>query len=197
MSQIYKDSNAASGGSINTLSGDNGPATPPNGNNFNFSGNILDGSAANGAIEFITPGGPLANQNGQMDVNVRVDDVTVKINSSNQLEAAAQSRWQTITVDTAAVENTSYIVNSAGLVTVTLPSGTPIGTYVTIYEVNTGTFTVAQGAAQQIQFGAQITTAGAGSKLTSQRTGDYVTLVSNSGGTEWISIPYNGNFIVG
>jgi hypothetical protein len=82
--------NSAGGGgtgNIMTLSSEGGPHTPPVANNFNFSGSIAGGSAANGAIEFITPGGPGAATDGQMDAVVLTDNVTIHINASNELEA--------------------------------------------------------------------------------------------------------------
>lgn len=74
------------GSEIHTLSSEGGAATPPTaGDNYNFSGSIAGGSAANGAIQFITPGGPGAATNGQMDAKVLVDGTTITINGSNQL----------------------------------------------------------------------------------------------------------------
>lgn len=75
-------------GDIITLSAEGGAATAPTaGGNYNFSGSTAGGSAANGAILFITPGGAGAATPGQMDARVLVDGSTVTINGSNQLTA--------------------------------------------------------------------------------------------------------------
>ncbi len=76
MSYFNVDTNAASGGSINTLSAEGGAPTPPLGTNFDFSG------TANGAILFSTP------SNGQMLAAVQVDNTTITVNGSNQLQVA-------------------------------------------------------------------------------------------------------------
>lgn len=93
------NSNGGGPGNIITLSSEGGPHTPAAGNNFNFSGSVAGGSAANGAIEFITPGGPGAATDGQMDAVVLTDNVTIHINGSNKL-AATGAVGQTITGDT-------------------------------------------------------------------------------------------------
>ncbi len=105
---------------LETLSSEGGPPTPPNGHNFNFSGSIAGGSAANGAITFITPGGPGAATNGQMDAVVRTDNVTIHINASNDLEVIGGSFVEEFNVDAHTAPGTDPVVPTAGgVVTVT------------------------------------------------------------------------------
>ena len=99
---------------IETLSGENGPHTPPNGHNFNFSGSVAGGSAANGAIEFITPGGPGAATDGQMDAVVRTDNVTIHINASNDLEVIGGSFVEEFNVDASTPPGTNPVVPTVG-----------------------------------------------------------------------------------
>jgi hypothetical protein len=99
---------------IETLSSEGGPDTPPNGHNFNFSGSIAGGSAANGAIEFITPGGPGADEDGQMDAKVLVDGTTIDINASNQLHVIGGVFSEMFTVDAFTPPGTNPVVPTAG-----------------------------------------------------------------------------------
>lgn len=102
--------NTGGGATIETLSGENGPHTPPNGHNFNFSGSIAGGAAANGAIEFITPGGPGHNENGQMDAKVLVDGTTIEINSSNELQVVGGPGIQIIDGDTGSITGSTVTI---------------------------------------------------------------------------------------
>jgi len=99
---------------IETLSSEGGPHTPPMGHNFNFSGSIAGGSAANGAIEFITPGGPGAATDGQMDAVVRTDGVTIHINASNDLEVIGGVFSEKFTVDAFTAPGTNPVVPDGG-----------------------------------------------------------------------------------
>lgn len=111
---------AGGGGNIMTLSSEGGPHTPPVGNNFNFSGSVAGGSAANGAIEFITPGGPGAATDGQMDAVVRTDNVTIHINGANNLEVIGGVFTEEFTVDAFTAPGTNPVIpNGAGNVTIT------------------------------------------------------------------------------
>lgn len=194
MSQIFFNSNNSPGSSVNTLSAEGGPATPPNGFNFNFAGSIAGGSSANGALTFSIPA------NGEMNATVNVDNDTIFINASNDLQVRKSNIWQTIAVGQTAVIGVTYVSIAGGAITMTLPAlgTTNLGDSFTVYQAGGGggTFTIAQANGQQIQFGNMITSAGAGSKLTSQQVGDFVTICSNQGGSEWLCMPYNGNFIV-
>lgn len=187
MSQIYKSPGGGTGGPVDTLSAEGGAPTPPLAGNFNFSGN----ASISGAITFSTP------SNGQMDATVRVDNTTIVINGANDLQVVKTSTWHTINSSQTANVGNSYVVTGAGAVVVTLPAlGTNLGDTFTVYEVGTGTFQIAQNAGQQIQLGKTLTTSGVAGSITSQNTGDFITLVSNGGGAEWIAIPYNGNLQV-
>jgi hypothetical protein len=105
---------------VETLSSEGGPDTPPNGHNFNFSGSIAGGSAANGAIEFITPGGPGHNEDGQMDAVVLTDGTTIGINASNELYVIGGVFTEAFEVDAHTAPGTNPVEpNGAGLVTVT------------------------------------------------------------------------------
>jgi len=106
--------NSSGAAVIETLSSEGGPHTPPMGHNFNFSGSIAGGSAANGAIEFITPGGPGAATDGQMDAVVRTDGVTIDINASNELHVIGGVFSEEFTVDAHTAPGTNPVVPDGG-----------------------------------------------------------------------------------
>lgn len=109
-------------GPIETLSGENGTHEPPVGGNFNFSGSIAGGSAANGAVLFSSTGA------GEMDVAVQVDNSTIIINASNQLQATG-SYFNYTAISFAdspyTVLSTDYYISvdsSGGLVVINFPN---------------------------------------------------------------------------
>lgn len=85
MSQLTLNTNAISGGSINTLSAEGGALTAPTGTNFNFSGTVAGGYGSLGGIVFSTV------NPGEMNAQVQVDGVSMQINSSNQLVATGSA----------------------------------------------------------------------------------------------------------
>lgn len=191
MSQFFIDSNSIPGSSINTLSAENGPATPPNGNNFNFSGTVAGGSSANGAIVFSTP------SNGEMEAVVQTDGVTIQINASNQLEVISGEYWQLKASDFTAVRGQGYLINNVGLVNVTLPSSPLVGDTFEVAEISTGTFKLVQNPGDSIRLGSQLTTTTTGS-ITSTQPGDNIKLVcwASGPGASWIAFPTPGSYVV-
>lgn len=186
---------------IATLSSEGGPATDPDGSaNFNFSGSTAGGSAANGAIEFITPGGPGAATNGQMDAKVLVDGLTVIINASNQLQAINGGLiWTVITGNTAGVKGHGYFANppgGPGGLTVTLPSTAAVGDTLKVYAMDSGGFVIAQNAGQKIQIGNAQTTPGVTGNVIATAVGDAVTLVCSIANTQFEAVEFNGNLII-
>jgi hypothetical protein len=183
-----------SGGSgIATLSGEDNPPQPPTGaDNFNFSGSIAGGAAANGAITFTT------DTPGEMDAAVNVDGSTIIINASNKLQAIASEHWQVISASQSAANGQGYLVLSAGLVVVTLPVAPAIGWEFTVAEIGSGTFRIAQNAGDSITFGSDLTTTGAGGSITSIDQGDTLTLVcwAAGPGASWVALQPVGNFTI-
>lgn len=190
--------NTGGGATIETLSSEDGPPTPPNGHNFNFSGSIAGGSAANGAIEFITPGGPGATTDGQMDAKVLVDGTTVTINGSNQLVASGAFKW-TVTTSTAftPANNTGYILRGASLATITLPPAPALDFIFGVVDSSGNLFVIAQNAGDTMQLVNSKTTATTGA-IASTLVGDEITLVcwAQGPGASWIAVEYNGNLTV-
>jgi len=194
MSQFFIDSNSIPGSSINTLSAENGAATPPSGNNFNFSGSLAGGSTANGAVLFNTSAA------GEMNAVVQTDSSTIFINASNQLQAISGLTWNVQAADLTAVKGHGYFANSAtpgpiGLI-VTLPAISSVGDTFKVYAFTSNGWTIAQNAAQFIQVANQTTTVGVLGSLVSTKTGDVVELVCSVANTQWEAVSFAGNIII-
>lgn len=91
--------------------------------------------------------------------------------------SGAGFNWTEVTgtSQTLAVEN-GYVVNNAGLVTLTLPTSAAIGDSIQVVGKGAGLWTIVYGASQQIKFGNQSTTLTSGS-LTATNANDCVELV--------------------
>lgn len=192
MSQFFIDSNAVSGGSINTLSAEGGAATPPSGTNFNFTGSLSGGATANGAIIFSTPA------NGQMDGVVQVDNSTIFINASNQLQVSNSGFiWTVETANLTAVKGHGYFANSAspgpGALEVTIPAVSVVGDTFKVYAFNSNGFTIRQQAGQFCQLGTSTTTTGVGGSIVGLFVGTVVELVCSVANTQWEVTDYSGN----
>ena len=100
--------------------------------------------------------------------------------------------WAVATVDTTALVNKGYIVNSGGLLTVTLPVSAAIGDIVRVAGIN-GAWKVAQSALQQVFIGDTSTTAGVGGYLQSTDTRDAVELICVTINSSWNTLSAFGN----
>ncbi len=200
MSQLYKNPRSnVPGGEVQTLSAEGGPATAPTlADNYNFSGSIAGGSAANGAIQFITPGGPGAATNGQMDAVVRVDGTTIKINASNQLSAITGTlAWTTITASQTLATDHGYIcVSAGGALALALPASSAVGDIIEVTLDGATSWSITQGVGQQIRMGSSQTTSGAGGSLTSTAQGDSIRMVCSVANTKWNVLSSMGNLTV-
>lgn len=153
-------------------------------------------------------------------ITVASSDQVVLINSSNQLStvtpgttgqvltcngsssptwqnAATSFTWSVITADQNATVNNGYICNKAGLLTITLPATSTVGSLIEVTGMNTATgWKIGQNAGQQIFFGTSSTTSGTGGSLASSAIYDAVRLVCNVADTSWIVISSIGNITV-
>lgn len=92
--------------------------------------------------------------------------------------------------------NTGVFANNAGGVTLTLPSIISLGEVVEVVAINAGGWTLAQNAAQTIQFGNQTTTTGVGGSLASTAIGDGLQLVCSVANTTLVVTHSMGNITV-
>lgn len=72
-----------------------------------------------------------------------------------------------VTADNAFTKNTSFVCNSASLITLTLPSTANVGDVFEVTTINTGAWRIAQNASQTIYYGSTNTTTGVGGYLQS------------------------------
>lgn len=106
--------------------------------------------------------------------------------------------WSVVTGTTqAAAVNNGYIANNAGLVTVTLPATSAVGDVVAVTGINNATgWKIAQNAGNQIFYGTQSTTSGAGGSLASSNTRDVIHVMCVTANAAWQVMNSIGNITV-
>jgi hypothetical protein len=99
------------------------------------------------------------------------------------------------TTQTAAI-NSGYILNNAGLVTVTLPAAAAVGDIIQLAGKGAGLWRLAQNASGIVHFGSANTTTGTGGSLTATNRYDCLNLVCIVANNEWVVTSSVGNFTV-
>lgn len=125
---------------------------------------------------------------------------SIRMNSSNTAwevytpGASTGITWSEVTgTSQAAAVNSAYVVNNAGLVTVTLPDTAAVGDIVRVVGKGAGGWKVAQNASESINFGNVTTTTGVGGYISSTLRYDSVELVCTVANTTWTAISSVGN----
>jgi len=153
-----------------------------------------------GGSSALTPLGPLTN--GQLVVgSTGAAPVAAALTSTGgtinvtlgagtiNLEAGGGFNIVTTTTDAVAgAINTMYIIKNAtpaNLTTLTLPDTAPVGSAIQILGYTSGCFLIAQNAGEQIFFGDQSTTVGAGGSIASTGDHDVIELVCVTENVEW------------
>lgn len=103
--------------------------------------------------------------------------------------------WSTITANQSAVAGEGYFVTS-NAVQVALPATSAVGDSFQVSLDGGTSWTITQGAGQQIFIGNTSTTAGAGGSIASTDQGDVVELVCRVADTEWRVVDMIGNISV-
>lgn len=102
--------------------------------------------------------------------------------------------WQTISASQALDVDTGYIcVAPGGALILSLPAVSVLGDTIEITLDGSTSFSVTQGAGQQIRFGNQATTAGVGGSITSTQQGDSIRMVCQTANLKWNIISSIGN----
>lgn len=96
--------------------------------------------------------------------------------------------WNVVTTNTNMIAENGYFCNSASSLTMTMPTTAAVGSAIAVTNYNTGGFTIAQNAGQNIRIGTSITTTGAGGSITSTAQGDSLYIVNVVANTSWIAI---------
>lgn len=105
--------------------------------------------------------------------------------------------WTEVTgTSVSAAVNNGYILNNAGLVTLTIPTTAAVGDVVRVVGKGAGGWLVAQNASEIIHFGNLDTTTGVGGSLASTHRRDVVELVCVVANTEWSVTSVIGNITV-
>lgn len=146
----------------------------------NSDGQLLIGSTGNNPVSAtLTPGFGISITNGPGSILI----------ASN-----GQEIWEVITTSTHQMEaGKGYIVNSASLVTLTLPEEVPVGSVMRVTSIGTGGWKIAQNDGQQIRFGNTETTLGTSGNLQFTQNGDTVGLVCTVEDTNFNVIASIGN----
>lgn len=116
-------------------------------------------------------------------------------NSSGGITIAATATgvsWNVVTTNQNMVAENGYIANSGSGLTFTLPTTASVGTALAAMNYNTGGWTIAQNASQNIRYGSSITTTGAGGSLASTAQGDSIYLICVVANTSWIVLNSQG-----
>ena len=106
--------------------------------------------------------------------------------------------WNTVTgTSQAAAINNGYFANNAGLVTITLPAVSAVGSEIEVTGINNATgWKIGQNAGNQIFFGDESTTSGTGGSLSSTATYDTVRLICFTANAKWVAVSSMGNITV-
>ena len=122
------------------------------------------------------------------------------VNAAGSITIASTSshdNWSFISASQALVANNAYgCISPGGALSLSLPATSAQGTMITVLLDGATSFTITQGAGQQIRFGNQTTTLGAGGSLASSAQGDCVTLVCRTANTLWAVVSAVGNLTV-
>ena len=91
-------------------------------------------------------------------------------NTWQVVSSGSSTTWQTITTSQAAAINNGYVVNSASLVTLTLPATAAVGTNIIVMGRNSGGWRIAQNSGQSIEFLNLTSTVGVSGRLDTEIT---------------------------
>lgn len=111
------------------------------------------------------------------------------------LESVPTVNWFNVTTNSQnTAPNSGYVTdNGATVVVYTLPAICPFGSIIEISGMSSGLWSLMQNAGQQITFGDQQTTLGAGGALVSTNQNDYVKLLCTIADTKFNVIGAVGN----
>lgn len=97
--------------------------------------------------------------------------------SAFSVSSAGGVTWEAVIIDTNMAAKKAYITNSAGLLSMTLPTSILVGEKVRIAGQGAGGWEIVQNASQLIQFGTSTTTTGGAGSLASTDANDCIDMV--------------------
>jgi len=157
---------SASGSVVETLTGNSGGAVTPDG-----SGNI--NVVGSGGVTVV--GNPGTNT------------LTISI-------AGSGLTWSAIIASQTLAINNGYVcIAPGGALSLALPAVSAVGSIIVVALDGATSFTITQGAGQQIRIGNTTTTAGVGGSLASTQQGDTVYMVCSVANLKWNVLSSMGN----
>ncbi len=144
-------------------------------------GQLLIGNGTGYTLATITAGSNISVTDGAGSITIAANDGAIG--------------WEAITSNQSAVAGEGYFV-TANAVEVALPAAAAVGATFKVVLAGGTSWQITQGAGQEIFFGNQSTTAGAGGSLTSTAQGDTVELVCRVANDEWQVVSAIGNITV-
>jgi hypothetical protein len=121
---------------------------------------------------------------------------TSALSGSSGTSGAGGFTWTEVTGTTQTMAvNSGYVANNAGLVSLTLPTTSALGSKIYRGGKGAGLWTVLLNAGESIHFGTLDTTTTTGTLVATQKY-DSVTIVCTTTDTEWTVISSQGNITV-
>lgn len=111
--------------------------------------------------------------------------------------SGAGMTWNTISASQGLVVNNGYICTApGGALALSLPAVSALGDIIEVTLDGSASFSITQGAGQQIRMGNQATTAGVGGSLTTTQQGDTIKMVCQTANLKWNVLSTMGNLTV-
>jgi hypothetical protein len=208
LSQIYKTASGGGGPGtpINTLTGNDGIAVTPTGNNVNLLGaTVANGTNAipvyitNTAASTETIQVQVAEDAASSNINnaglasFDITDFTVDANGFVTLNPIVPRKWIDEPISFSAASGTGYFVT--GTATATLPASPSQGdTIEFILDASPATLTIMANTGQMIRLGDSISLSG-GTAISSSR-GSTIELIYRAADQVWISADNNGTWAI-
>lgn len=129
-------------------------------------------------------------------------DFTVDANGFVSLVGATPFTWQVVTetaTPASLVNNVGYICASDGVpsaLSFALPATSALGDIIEVALNGATSWTITQGAGQQIRWSGSTTTLGGGGSIATTGTGDTIRMVCQVADTIWVGLSGNGNLTV-
>lgn len=165
---------------------------------FGQGGSFGGSTAGQGVLRFneaaVTPSGTFASGGGAYvsgnDLYYIAADGTI----TNLTDPSFKFTWTEYTgVSLTMNVNTGYVVNNAGLVSLSLPASASIGQKIKIVGKGAGGWIINQGVGQTTYFGDETTTTGVGGGIASTHQRDCIELICITTNSEWEVVSSIGN----
>lgn len=162
---------------------------------------IISINSQPGVIDFLqgNSGGPIS-PNGANIINVVGDGLYVTTTGDNGTHTitisllASSPIWSRISASQTLLVNHAVIcVAPGGALSLALPAASAVGSLIEVALQGATSWSIKQGAGQQIQIGNQLTTSGVTGSLTSTSQGDCIRMVCTSTNLSWMVISSIGN----